>query len=457
MIAEIQSQTGDPKLNWLSSGFADLLTAGLAQAKVFELVEHAPADLLLSGAFHDDSSGFRLALEVRDAKTSKVVYSGNVSGQGTQEACQMADRAATQIVSALGPRDTYVRIQAGYSLTPKTAALEAYENGLRERDAFHREQAEDDFRKASEIDGQFVLAHFELAKEMGPWPDPDARPDIAWAAGLAPRLPIPEYYKESIHAAELYWDGRVPEATEAYQKIRVDFPDEFQPLVDLGYVYLTGYDWANAATAFQSALKMSPDDPDAKNGLAYAQAFASGKTPTTLPPPAAGEKPSPLGASELLFEATLEDLENHEPNKVLAIMSDAPWLPGARGAALMVQGETADADDEFQKLRRRLAPIAGDYNAARIEELHRLLAASYLGQNQKVVDLAAQLPPTLWPLYALPLGRADLALGKPDEARRNLEFASNLLRLKTFPPDRYRASPYVAKLAAADLTRLNRK
>ena len=52
--------------------------------------------------------------------------------------------------------------------------------------------------------------------------------------------------------------------------------------------------------------------------------------------------------------------------------------------------------------------------------------AGYTGDSQSVVRLAPAIPRQLHSLYSLELGRAYLALGRPDEARRELEYSWKL-------------------------------
>jgi tetratricopeptide (TPR) repeat protein len=65
----------------------------------------------------------------------------------------------------------------------------------------------------------------------------------------------------------------------------------------------------------------------------------------------------------------------------------------------------------------------GDYVAAETVEFHRMLAASYSGRHDKVIEMWFRLPRSWWSLYALDVGRAYLNAGLFAEAEHHLGLA----------------------------------
>jgi hypothetical protein len=89
----------------------------------------------------------------------------------------------------------------------------------------------------------------------------------------------------------------------------------------------------------------------------------------------------------------------------------------------------------------------GDYMAARYDEVYRILGAFYHGEHDRVAALADGGPALLRHLFALAAGRSNLALGRLDEAERDLTFARQS-QLCWGTPGIYEAQNYLAFLLA---------
>jgi len=100
-----------------------------------------------------------------------------------------------------------------------------------------------------------------------------------------------------------------------------------------------------------------------------------------------------------------------------------PWVPGICATAHLVLGNRSAAEAEFTLMRATLTPLVGQYQAARTEELHRLLAAFYRGEHESVVAFGAGLPPRFWTLSSFPVGRSLMELDRFNEAKGQLDTA----------------------------------
>jgi tetratricopeptide (TPR) repeat protein len=65
----------------------------------------------------------------------------------------------------------------------------------------------------------------------------------------------------------LLTDGPLSDATAALEKMLIDTPDDIDLLLDLGYASMKKKDWVRAATAFERAASLRPQD----SGIQYAQ------------------------------------------------------------------------------------------------------------------------------------------------------------------------------------------
>jgi tetratricopeptide (TPR) repeat protein len=118
-------------------------------------------------------------------------------------------------------------------------------------------------------------------------------------------------------------------------------------------------------------------------------------------------------------------LELGKPENVVSMAArhNGPWTPGLSATAYLVLGNQPAAETELTSMRTALAPLIGEYLAARTEEFHRLLAAFYLGQHQAVAEAAGKLPRRFGSFSSIPVGRSMLELGRLNEAKEQLEIA----------------------------------
>ena len=113
----------------------------------------------------------------------------------------------------MAPDEATLQPNAGASLTANIDALRAYEEGVGYSTRLLNEQAEAAFRRAIELDPQFAMAHYQLAKLFFYRDVPVQRQEIARAAELAARLPLPRQQKLLIEAR-----GRLDKAAARYEE-----------------------------------------------------------------------------------------------------------------------------------------------------------------------------------------------------------------------------------------------
>ncbi len=297
-VIEIENHSQDPSLSWLGDGVVDLLTTDLAQAsnldtisseRVRDLVgrevkpgqqllpsqaqgvaQKAGADVFISGGILKMGQGLRLDLRVQDTASGKLLLAEKIEGESPQALFSMVDQTADRIVSGLSPGEPR---PGGARLTSNLGALHAYEEGVDEYDGSSDDAAAAaSFHRAVELDPQFAMAYFELAKLL---PGYRARHEaITRAAVLAERQRLPEQQRLLIHARQLVIDDRLEEAVQTFQTIVSRFPKEIEPRLFLGtHLTVLGRFKEGTAVLEEAAKQDDSSQSLAWNQLAYNYAF----------------------------------------------------------------------------------------------------------------------------------------------------------------------------------------
>jgi len=308
-VVEIENVSDDHSLDWLGNGVVELLTSDLAQSKSLgvisterirglirqrvkgegrlppseaqEVAKEAQADLFASGAFLKLGDRLRLDLRVQDTATGRVLFADKVEVENAQAVFATVDKATTDILARLAPDEATLQPNAGASLTWNIDALHAYEEGVAYHARWLTDQAETAFRRAIELDPQFAMAHYQLAIMLFFRDISLQRQEIARAAELAARLPLPRQQKLVIEARRLALDGRTEDSDEILKTAIREFPREAQPRLDLGGDLQVEWKPEESAQVLEQLVAFDQRNAAAYNFLAYAYA-QSGNLPKAL-------------------------------------------------------------------------------------------------------------------------------------------------------------------------------
>jgi eukaryotic-like serine/threonine-protein kinase len=291
-VVEIENLSDDHSLDWLGNGVVELLTSDLAQSKSLgvisterirglvrqrmkgearlpaseaqDIAKDAQADLFASGALLKLGDGLRLDLRVQDTATGRVLFADKVEAENAQAVFATVDKATADILQRLAPDEATLQPNAGATLTGNIDALHAYEEGVAYGSRLLTDQAEAAFRRAIDLDPQFAMAHYQLASTLFFADVSVQRQEIARAADLAARLPLPRQQKLVIEATRLSLDGRWEDADQILKTAVREFPRETQPRLDLGgNLYIEGKSQESAQVLEQLVTF------DQRNALAY--------------------------------------------------------------------------------------------------------------------------------------------------------------------------------------------
>jgi len=308
-VVAIENMTEDRSLEWLDRGVAELLTTNLAQAKSLDVIstervrglisrrtkgegrlppgaaqevaKEAQADMFLSGALLKVGSQLRLDLRVQETATGKLLFADKVEGNDAQAVFGMVDQATAGILARLAPSEAPAKPNVAASLTSNLEALRAYEEGLSYGDRFFMEEAASAFRRATELDPQFAIAYYQLARVLSPTDFAAARQAMARAAQLADRLPLPRLQKLIIQSGRLLSDGHMQEAEQVAETAVREFPREIGPRLQLAFVRTSTWRETEGKPVLEEIVRLDDRQAFAYNMLAYAYA-SEGDLPRAL-------------------------------------------------------------------------------------------------------------------------------------------------------------------------------
>jgi tetratricopeptide (TPR) repeat protein len=399
-VVAIENMTEDRSLEWLDRGVAELLTTNLAQAKSLDVIstervrglisrrtkgegrlppgaaqevaKEAQADMFLSGALLKVGPRLRLDLRVQETATGRVLFADKVEGDDAQAVFGMVDQATAGILNRLAPGEAAAQPNVASSLTSNLEALRAYEEGLSYLDRFFMEEAASAFRRATELDPQFAMAHYQLAGALSGIDFAAARQAIARAAQLADRLPLPRLQKLVIQSGRLLQDGHMQEAEQVAETAAREFPREIGPRFGLAGIRFGEWRWTEAKPVYEEIIRLDDRQAFAYNQVAYTYGFegdlrramsALDRYAALLPP----NDPNPIDSrgDVLAMNGRYEEaIEAYRKNQEL----NPTWFIGSAnkiGLAYLHQGKYSMAEASAQRAYEK-SGVAGRAQSARV-------------------------------------------------------------------------------------------
>lgn len=319
-VAALQNQTGDPKLDWLSEGVANLVRDGLAESShlivvsptrwqavlrntgggageggdVLSAAARAGIDYVVSGDFLPRDGGLVLTARVSDVDSGL-----NIASYGEDElTAQALLGEATQLVlmakRGLGvPHTESVASFSADFAVKNMAAYEAYLSGIGFFLKFDYRSAERAFRSALELAPDFHMARYRLAHVEVASGDTEA--GLATLDRIPKDAPLTRRERLYVDGAHAYFERDAGRAQAIYSSMLQEFPFdvearwllalsydlafeddaavaelkrllEQEPQNDylwsyLGETYLRLGDYALARQALDQYLKLKPRDP----------------------------------------------------------------------------------------------------------------------------------------------------------------------------------------------------
>jgi len=287
-ILPFHNGSSDPKLDWLGSSMAEMLStdvgqstsvrmtssdrvgqvlrdlritpqSGLDPGTVGRIANLSNVDTVVWGSYVQAGDRIRFDATVQDLKRGHTTALKEEAAN-EKDILPAVDRLAAQIRRSLSVSGSLLKELQQQAFKPSTtslAALKEYDQGLQQARAGNHAAAADDFQVAIHEDGQFALAYAKLAQsyaEMGH--DDEAEQASQKALTLSATLSGQEKYL--IQASHNWIVKDYPKAIEAYQNLAKVSPNNTDYLLALGQAYRRTAEYEKAKQAFERVVELDP-------------------------------------------------------------------------------------------------------------------------------------------------------------------------------------------------------
>jgi tetratricopeptide (TPR) repeat protein/predicted Ser/Thr protein kinase len=310
-ILPFRNATSDPKLDWVGSAMAEMLSTDVGQSAsvravssdrvgqvmkdlhitpqadldastIGRIANQSNVDTVVSGSYMQLGDRIRIDAKIQDLKRGQAI---NVKEEaaGDKEIFAAVDRLAGQIRENLLVSKSLLKELQEHAFKPSTssvAALREYNHGLEQARAGKNTAAAQSFQAAIKEDSQFALAYVKLAQaysDLGQ--DEDAEPAARKAVALSASLPMQEKYL--IQAGYDRIEKDFPKAIEAYQNLIKVSPDNADYLFELGMAYENTDAYDKAREMFAKVVELDPKRIAGLRALGRVQ-IESGNSQTAL-------------------------------------------------------------------------------------------------------------------------------------------------------------------------------
>ena len=336
------NHTGDPDLDWLCTGLADMLVTDLSQSpdlrvlstsRMYQILEgleladnsqgdtalaftvaekiaaRAGVERLILGSISRAGRTLRIDVKVQDAASAEIVTSKQVAGEGEESLFSLVDDLSFGIRQSFKlPAEDGTDLALTAVTTSSIEAYRFYVEGMRLHLDLQEEASSAQFQKAVEVDPEFAMAWAKLGVAHYNLGRSDALEHIGKALEHADRLPLVQrYYVEGIYSSGVY--HRWPRAATAWEKMIEVAPHQGTPYNNLAML-LSNLERYDEALPFAEVI-LNRADPWVGTYSVMSEAYA-----------AMGE-----------FEKAVERLEG------ALVESENPILRLFLGVLLLRQGE----------------------------------------------------------------------------------------------------------------------
>ena len=302
-IINFRNETGDPALQWLERGLADMFVTELSQSpylniinmkNLAELAEQsnisekdlfnptialnlarkAKTDLLLAGKFYQVNDSMYIEVELRDTHSQKFIRKEVVNGLGMEQLFAMVDNLSEKVRTKI--RGDLEEVQSDpinlVEMTTSVEAFRCYSNALENHEKFFFDESEKWIEKAVQIDTNFAAGYLFLAKiKLLLNKIDEAKAAVTQAKKRIEKLSLADKYQMELLELRFNYDRKklLSKLQEAVQQ----FPTNIDFHMDLGRVYREDGDYKNAIEQFEIVRELRPNKKTIYNELAYAHAL----------------------------------------------------------------------------------------------------------------------------------------------------------------------------------------
>src|SRR5688572_27652108 len=382
-VGTLVNLTGDPKLDWLSEGLANLIRDGLAESRhlvvvsprrwqavlrnpsagaagndgIFASAADAGIDYVISGEFLSGPEGLLLTSRLTDVQGGIELDANRSSPDLTQQTLlREADRLVLMAKTALKvPHTESVGSYSADFAVNNMAAYEAYVGGLGYLQEFDYASADRAFRKALELAPEFHMARYRLAQVQVVSGDTEAA--LATLHRIPKDAPLSPRERSYVDGAQALFARDADRAKAIYNATLEEFPFDVEARMMLVLAHDLAFEDEFAVAELERLLVQEPQNDHLWSYL--------------------GETYLRLGDYDLAREALDRYLQLKPRDPFgFTILGNLERLTGDPAAAVTHFTHALELEPEFVPARFALAQsqvLLGDWGAA--ERQFRDLAA----------------------------------------------------------------------------------
>jgi tetratricopeptide (TPR) repeat protein/TolB-like protein len=234
-----------------------------------EVARKANARWMLMGSLLKIEPNIVLTAQLVEVETGNAVASQRINGAPGEDIFALVDRLTVEVKNDLSlPAEsgTESDLVIADGTTHSTEAYRYYLSGIEKANKFYWSEAEQDFRKAIELDSTFAMAYFYLL-----WSEKGTRAEHEeWSAiALRHSEGIPQKDRMYIESAAKLVASDNAGVIATLEQLVASFPDEKFALLGLAYSYRYGKQYEKAIVALQRVVTVDPAYGLAYNLMAY--------------------------------------------------------------------------------------------------------------------------------------------------------------------------------------------
>ncbi len=297
-VMYFENRTGDPELDWLREGLADMLIVSLSRSQRLtllsrqqltallghlgqpkagqikledgmEIARRAQAEMMILGGFARLGNKVRIDVTLHDARTGQLQAAESLIADSPEQILTQIDLLSLKLATHLGATLAESDAQRGLAavMTKNLDAYRYYSLALEQTQMFQFHEALALLEKALALDPEFAMAHARIgyvyAVRMGD--GEKARPSLEKALALPDRLNEKDKLFITAWQASAALDPA--RAIEVYRDLTARYPMETEAYQRLGWVLLTQERNEEALTVIRQGLVTDPEWKDLYNQL----------------------------------------------------------------------------------------------------------------------------------------------------------------------------------------------
>jgi serine/threonine protein kinase/tetratricopeptide (TPR) repeat protein len=262
------------RLNDLAGGQAGEVATPAERERWFEICRREGVDAIVMGSFTKADNLFATDAKIYDVGTRNLIRSTGSRGEGVGSILRtQIDELSREISRGVGLSERAAAKDSKPIAEVTTASMEAYEwflKGQEYVDRFYFEEARASLEKAVEMDPDFALAYFYLARVYSHLAE---APRAAEAMDKFKKLGkvSPGKGHDALYVTAL--TALLEKDAEGYERglqaILKDYPDDVRAYAELAWHYKNQKKLDEAVAEFEKALAIDPKFGYALNLLAY--------------------------------------------------------------------------------------------------------------------------------------------------------------------------------------------